>query len=160
MRRANVPFDWNNHIIDTLAIERMMNPHTLENIYRRRVNPEGFPKLANGNTSGHDAKNDVIYTIEVLHAQLRDFPNLPRTIPELSEFCFKRKDSIDKTGKFMWIDGKPCINFGKHRGKPLDQVDQSYLIWMINTPNFPDDAIIIAGNALKGIYPTRDGNGN
>lgn len=155
MKRAGVSFEWDNHIIDTLAIEMLMNPHTLENIYRRHVNSAGFPKLESGETSGHDAINDVKYTGEALAGQLNDWPNIPRTVPELSEFCFKKKDGIDKTGKFIWVDDVPCINFGKHRGTPLKNVEKSYLIWMINTPDFPDDAIIVAGNALKNIYPEK-----
>ncbi len=156
MARAGVLFSWENQwTIDTLLIERVMNPHTLENIYKRHVNPQGFAILENGNTSGHDAVNDVKYTGEALAGQLEDWPNIPRTVKELSEFCYKKKDGIDKTGKFIWINDVACINFGKHRGTPITKVDKGYLIWMINTPDFPDDAILIAGDALKGILPKK-----
>lgn len=161
MRRAGVkmddgrPWEFTGHIVDTLMIARLMIPHTLSNLYKRFVDPAGIPIQANGISEAHDAGNDVRYTTDVLCGQLKEFSELPRTVAELSEFCFKKKDGIDKQGKFIWIDDKPCINFGKHRGTPIQNVDKGYLIWMINTPNFPDDAVLIAGDALKGIYPTK-----
>ncbi len=148
MKRAGIDWKWDNHIIDTLNICRIMIPHTLENAYKRFVNVQGFG-------GAHDAGNDVAACQEILYAQLIEFRDMPRTVPELSEFCFKKKDGIDKTGKFIWKDGEACINFGKHRGKPLREVDRGYLTWMINTDNFPDDAILICGDALKGIYPKK-----
>lgn len=148
MRRAGVEFPWDNYPICTLRICRIKDGHTLENAYRRYVNPEGFK-------GAHDAGNDVAASEELLVAQLNKHQDIPRTIKELSEFCFSKPGAIDKTGKFLWIDNIPCINFGKNRGRPMKDVEKPYYIWMINTNGFPDDAILIAANALKGIYPTK-----
>lgn len=149
MRRAGVDWPWNGNIICTLAICRLKIPHTLGNAYKRFVDPKGFEKA-------HDAGNDVAATEQVLAAQLAEFQDLPRDVKALAEFCSARNpNGIDKTGKFVWIGDEPCVNFGKHRGTSLRKVDHGYLIWMINTPNFPDDAILIAGDALKGKYPTK-----
>jgi hypothetical protein len=113
------------------------------------VNKEGFE-------GAHDAGADVSAAEQVLAGQLSEFQDLPRSVRDLAEFCTNRNpNGIDKSGKFVWIGDEPCINFGKHRGTPIRKVDKGYLVWMINTPNFPDDAIIIAGDALKGIYPKR-----
>lgn len=149
MARAGVSWPWVGHIIDTLQICRIMNPHTLSNAYKRFVDPAGFE-------NAHHASNDVKATEMVLAGQLTEFTEIPRTVKELSDFCFKKKDAIDKDGKFIWINDEPCINFGKWRGTPISKIPKGYLIWMINTPNFPDEAIIIAGNALKDIYPVRE----
>jgi DNA polymerase III subunit epsilon len=149
MRRANVDFPWQNHIVCTLAICRLKIPHTLSNAYKRYVDPAGFE-------GAHDAGSDVAANIAVLAGQLREHQDLPRTVAELAEFCTNRNpNAIDKQGKFIWMGDEPCINFGKHKGKSLRKVDQGYLVWMINTPNFPDDAILIAGDALKGKYPVK-----
>jgi DNA polymerase-3 subunit epsilon len=151
MQRAGVPFPWDNDVIDTVLIARLMIPHTLANLYKRFVDKNGMPE-----NTAHDAANDVQYTEQVLAGMLTEFENIPRTVPELAEFCIGRSaDAIDKEGKFIWINDEPCINFGKHKGTPLKRVDKGYLVWMINTPNFPDDAIIIAGDALNGKFPVR-----
>jgi DNA polymerase-3 subunit epsilon len=158
--RAGIKWEWRGHVVDTLKICRLKIPHTLGNAYKRFVNPAGIPIGVNGLSEAHDAANDVSFCEQVLFAQLNEFQDLPRTIPELAEFCANRNpDAIDKSGKFIWVNGQACINFGKHRGIPLKNVDRNYLIWMINQANFPDDAVLIAGDALKGKYPER-GNGS
>ncbi|MCG3776220.1 MAG: putative ATP-dependent helicase DinG [Nitrospira sp.] len=149
MLRAGVPWGWEGHVVDTLAICRLKIPHTLENAYKFFVDEKGF-------AGAHDASRDVHATAEVLAGQLRHFQDLPRTVEELATFCLnKNPNSIDKTGKFVWIEDEPCINFGKHKGTSLRTMNKGYLVWMINSANFPDDAILIAGDALKGKYPTR-----
>jgi len=149
MARAGVAWDWKGKIIDTLSICRIKDAHTLENAYRRYVDPKGFE-------GGHDAGNDVAATEQLLAAQLNKHQDLPRTIEELAEFCENRNPNrIDKTGKFIWIGDQPCINFGKHKGKPMKNVEKPYFVWMINTEGFPGDAILIAGAALKGQFPVK-----
>ncbi len=148
-QRIGFPFPWENHIICTLMICRLKTPHTLENAFKRFVDPKGFQ-------GAHDAGNDVSATEQVLAGQLNEFQDLPRTVKDLAEFCTNRNpNAIDKTGKFIWIGDQPCINFGKHKGKPMKDVDRGYLTWMINTDNFPDDAILIAAAAMKGEFPKR-----
>lgn len=156
MTRANVYWNWQGYIIDTCQICRIKIPHTLNNAYKRFVDPKGIPLKEDGSQGAHDAANDVAATEKILYAQLLEFEDLPRTVKELAEVCINRnKDSIDKSGKFIWIGDEACINFGKHKGTPLRNVSKDYLVWMINTPNFPEDAILIAGDALKGKYPVK-----
>ncbi len=100
--RSGIDWKWNGHVVDTLMICRLMMAHTLENAYRRLVDPAGFK-------DAHDAANDVAACEQVLAAQLKEFQTLPRTIPELSEFCFSKKDAIDKEGKFTWVNGVPTV---------------------------------------------------
>jgi len=149
MIRAGVEWHWQGHIIDPLMIFKLKLPRTLTNAYKYYVDPKGF-------LNAHTASGDVEACTEVLIAQLNLYPDLPRTIKELAEFCSSRNPNfIDKSGKFIWMNDEACINFGKWRGTPLKKLDKNYLIWMINTSNFPDDAIVIAGEALKGIYPIK-----
>lgn len=156
MSRAGVPWDWSGHVIDTLMICRLKIPHTLGNAYKRFVDPLGFPIDVNGLSSAHDAANDVAACEKVLFAQLKEFEDLPRTVEQLAEFCTnKNPNGIDRTGKFVWNGDVPCINFGKHKGKPMKDVDKGYFIWLINTDGFPDDAILLAGDALKGKFPIK-----
>lgn len=147
--RAGVLWEWEGHIVDTLQICRLKVPHTLENAYKMFVDEKGFE-------GAHDAGADVRATCDVLIGQLNKFQDLPRNVAELAKFCANRDpNAIDKTSKFVWMDGQPCINFGKNKGTPLNKVPKSYLIWMINSAGFPDDAVLIAGDALKGKFPTR-----
>lgn len=149
MLRSKVQWNFNGHIVCTLKICRLKIPHTLQNAYKRFVDPKGFE-------NAHEAGVDVKACREVLMGQLTEFTDLSRNVADLATFCENRSpNGIDKSGKFVWINDQPCINFGKHRGTPLKMVDKNYLIWMINTPNFPDDAILIAGAALKGEYPKK-----
>jgi DNA polymerase-3 subunit epsilon len=146
-RRVNCDWPWRGHIVDTLAICRLKDAHTLSNAYKRYVDPNGFE-------GAHKAQSDVAATVKLLAAQLNHHQDLPRTVPELVEMLNQRNPNfIDKNGKFVWQNDQPCINFGKWRGTPLSKIDKGYLV--NNTQNFPDDALVIAGNALKGIYPTK-----
>lgn len=151
MRRAGVPWDWKGHMVDTLAICRIKTPHTLANAYKRFVNIEGFK-------GAHDAGNDVEACGAVLAGQLKEFSDLPRTVKELAEFCLNRPtNAVDKEGKLVWNDkGEACLTFGKWKGTPLHRVDPSYIVWAINNANFPDDVVVIFGNALKKIYPSKE----
>jgi len=154
--KARVTWDWKGRLIDPLQLYRKLVPHTLSNAYQRFVDPDGVPKREDGSSEAHDAGFDTRMAWEVLVGQLLEFKEIPRTIPELVEFAERKNpNAIDKTGKFIWNGDVPCINFGKHRGKPIKNVDQSYFVWMINSGNFPDDVVIIAGEALKGNYPTK-----
>ena len=148
MTRAEVVWDWKGHIIDPLHIYRFKRGHTLSNAYKTYVDPKGFE-------GAHDAQNDVRATEKVLAGQLNEHQDLPRTVKELSAFCFPHPtNALDKTGKFVWQGTEAAINFGKHRGKLLRNVDRGYLKWL-TISDFPDDVKQIAEDALNGIFPTK-----
>lgn len=151
MIRSGINFKFEGHTVDTLMIARLKMAHTLENVYRRLVNPNGF-------SGAHDAANDVAACEQVLAAQLNEFQDLPRTVADLSDFCFRKKDAIDKDGKFLWISGEPCVGFGaKHRGKTMKQVyeqDRGYYRWMMNG-SFAVDTKALASEAAQGRFPEK-----
>jgi DNA polymerase III subunit epsilon len=153
MTRAGVDWKWEGHIIDPLPIYRMYRGHNLTNAYKEYVDPNGF-------SGAHDASVDVAATEAVIIGQLNRYPELPRTVKELSAFCFpKNENAIDETGKFVWCNSHAAFNFGKWRGKLLKDPDvRGYLSWMANTGDFSDEVKDICKDALKGIFPVKNKN--
>lgn len=157
MRRANTPFDWNNHIIDALQIYKIKRGHTLTNCYLEFGGENGEPLPPNTKVDeAHDAGFDVMMTQTSLRGQLLRFPNLPRTVKELADFCFPHpENAVDKTGKFVWVGNEAAFNFGKWRGKLLkDPSVRHYLRWL-SEADFPEDVKKIARDALDGHFPTK-----
>ena len=157
MQRCSVPWDWEKNgslIVDTLRIYQIVDPRTLTAAYQRFCK-----KPLEG---AHDAGVDVRATTEVLMAQLEEFPNIPRTVPELAAYCFPRRaDSIDRGGKIVWKNGVACIGFGKYGGQSLEvlsKTNKGYLNWILKS-DFPPDMKKIITNALAGIYPQSPDSG-
>lgn len=150
MKRAGVNWNWTGHIIDPLHIYKFRHGHTLSNAYRRYVDPNGF-------SGAHNAAVDVAATEAVLIGQLTEYEDLPRTVKELSAFCFPHpENAVDQTGKFVWIDKEAAFNFGKWRGKLLrDPQVRGYLSWMANG-DFSEEVKEIVREALNGNYPVRN----
>jgi DNA polymerase-3 subunit epsilon len=96
----------------------------------------------------HGAEADVIATYEVLKAQLDMYQDVSYTdkkgnqsIPivndmdALADFS-TNKDWVDFAGRMIYDkDGKELFNFGKHKGKRVEDVfakEPSYYDWMMN----------------------------
>ena len=151
MQRCSVPWDWEKNgskVIDTLRIYQIVDPRTLGAAYERFCK-----KTLEG---AHDAGVDVRATVEVLAAQLTEYPNIPRTVPELAAHCFpQRKDAVDRGGKIVWRNGVACIGFGKYGGQSLEvlsRTNKGYLQWILKGDFAPDVKKIVT-DALAGIYP-------
>jgi DNA polymerase-3 subunit epsilon len=147
---SGIKWEWANHVVDAFPLFKAFNRYTLENAYKRYVDREGF-------TGAHDAGSDVLASWKTLVGQLNEHPELPRTVPELSKFCFEKKKEpnwVDSDGKFVWINDEACFNFGKWRGQPLKK-QPGYVGWMLNNTQQSPEVVEIMQNALKGIYPTR-----
>jgi len=153
MIRAEVEFKWNNHIIDGLQIYRLKRGHNLGNAFIEYGGEDGNPLPADTDlTKAHDAGFDVEMTEKVLRGQLLRYPNLPRTIPELAGFCWpKLENAVDEKGKIIWAGNDMAINFGKHRGKLLKNLDRYYMKWIIEN-DFPEEIKIIMKSALDGVF--------
>jgi DNA polymerase III subunit epsilon len=113
-------------------------------------------------SGAHRAEADVRATAEVLWAQVERYPDLPKEVPALADWCAKRDgpdNRVDAEGKFYWKNGEATFSFGnKHKGKSLREVvrqDPGYLSWMIEKGNFPADVIKICRDALDGRFPAR-----
>lgn len=158
MKRAGVNWAWDGHIVDAYQIYKAKKGHTLTNAYQEFGGEDGSP-LPEGTTfeNAHDAGADVSATEIVLRGQLLRFTNLPRTVEELSAFCFpKNKNAVDKQGKFVWIGDEAAFNFGKWRGRTLrDPAVRGYLKWMATTGDFSPEVKEICEDAVAGRFPTK-----
>lgn len=156
MKRAGIAFEWKGHVIDPLLIYKIKRGHTLSNAYLEYGGENGEP-INTPFEDAHDASADVRATEIVLRGQLLRHTNLPRTVAELAGFCFPRNEnSIDETGKFIWVNGEAAFNFGKWRGKLLkDRQVRGYLGWIANVGEFSEEVKEIAQDALDGVFPEK-----
>jgi DNA polymerase-3 subunit epsilon len=103
----------------------------------------------------------VLATREVLIGQLERYEDLPDEVAALAQVGAPKPDpdAIDAEGKFKWIEGEACFNFGKAKGKRLRDVvatDRGLLDWMLNPERaFSPEVKAIVRNALDGRFPIR-----
>lgn len=104
----------------------------------------------------HGAKADAEATLDVIEGQLERYPDLPRSIDELDDYCNPRDPFwADRTGRLRWLDGEITINFGKKKGQPIRELvktDRGFLKWMLRN-DFPRDTLQIIGDAINDIFP-------
>lgn len=158
MKRAGVPWAWDGHIVDPLQIYRFKRGHTLTNCYLEFGSEDGTPLPKDTKVEdAHDAGADVRMTETALRGQLLRFPDLPRTVKELADFCFPHpENAVDKTGKFVWLNGEAAFNFGKWRGRLLrDPSCRGYLKWM-GSGDFSDEVKDICNSAVDGDFPVKE----
>ena len=156
--RANVAWPWAGCILDPLQIYRMRRGHTLTNCYLEYGGPGGWPLPPDTKVDdAHDAGFDVFMTEASLRGQLLRYPDLPRTVKELSSFCFPHpENAVDSAGRFVWVNGKAAFNFGKWRGKFLqDPAVRHYLRWMVDYGDFSDEVKGICEDVLDGNPPVK-----
>ncbi len=84
-------------------------------------------------TEAHSANADTRATYEVLKAQLDRYPELKNDMDFLANFSTQRK-GVDLAGRIVYDEkGREVFNFGKHKGKTVDEVfasDRNYCDWM------------------------------
>lgn len=114
--------------IDAMAIFRLKEPRTLTAAYKKYCGKDL--------EDAHDAIVDIQASIEVFEGQMKHYGDLPESIEDLHELCFPADpESYDAEGKLKVKNGKISINFGKHKGKPLQELatsDRGYLEWIMN----------------------------
>jgi DNA polymerase-3 subunit epsilon len=126
--RAGVEFDVESRkFVDAQRIFHMMEQRTLTAAYKFYCNKE----LINA----HSAEADTIATLEVLKAQIERYENLENDVDFLHNFT-KQDKNVDLAGRIIYNnEGIPVFNFGKHKGKPVQEVfktDFGYYDWMMN----------------------------
>ena len=126
--RADADFDFaNSRFIDVQVVFHKMEKRTLEAAYRFYCNAEL--------TDAHSADSDTKATYEVLKAQLDRYPELQNDVEFLSKFT-KYNRNVDYAGRIVFHEnGVEVFNFGKHKGKPVEQVlreEPAYYSWMMN----------------------------
>ena len=126
--RVNVEFDPARHrYVDVQVIFHKKEQRTLSAAYRFYCDKN----LDNA----HSAQADTAATYEILKAQLDRYPDLENDIEKLSSFS-SFNNNADLAGRIVFNEqGIEVFNFGKHKGKPVEQVlkeEPSYFSWMMN----------------------------
>jgi DNA polymerase III subunit epsilon len=137
-------------IIDPFRIWQVAVPRTLTDAYAVWCG-----KKLEG---AHDAMIDTMAAEEVLIAQVELLRSLgikwTDSLDELHDKCWPRDpNAIDSEGKFIFINGIPCLNFGKYRGQPMEKC-KGYLGWMMDN-DFPAEVKRIIKAGLAGNWPTQ-----
>ncbi len=144
--RAGIDFDIEKrNILDAQKIFHMMEKRNLAAAYKFYCGE----KLENA----HSAEADTLATYEVFKSQVaryegQEAEDLLGNKLGVFENDMKKIHSIlnekmvDLAGRFIFNDqGVECFNFGKHKGKPIEQVlkeEPSYYDWMMKG-DFPLD---------------------
>lgn len=106
----------------------------------------------------HGARGDVEATLRVMEGQLARYPDLPRDLDGLDEFCNPRDPAwADRTGKLKWVEGEVTLNFGRYAGRKLRELvreEPNFVRWLLKA-DFPQDTRDIVERASRGIFPER-----
>ncbi len=127
--RADVDIDlMKRKFVDVQVIFHKMEARTLSAAYKFYCEKDLV--------GAHGAEADTLATYEVLQAQLDRYPELKNDIDFLSKFT-TQNNNVDFAGRMIYNDkGEEIINFGKHKGKKVEDVlkeDVGYYGWIMNS---------------------------
>lgn len=117
--------------------------------------------LGRKHEGAHRVLADVRTSLEVLLAQLQQYPDLlPADLAQLHELQWPRDpNEVPGTkGQVVWREGVLTMNFGKNwRGKRLDLMSRRDLDWIAGPKcsGATDETKRICREALDGNFPTR-----
>lgn len=135
-------------VIDGFRMWQVIQPRTLTDALEHFV--------ARKLEGAHDAMNDVRAAGAVIQAQLRIGRDLARPFPRDPQALHERlwpqdPNWIDPAGKFIFIDGVACFNFGANKGKPV-KTNIGMLKWMLRN-DFSKETLAVAQSMLNGAIP-------
>ena len=113
-------------LLDAMRLWQSKEPRTLS------AAVEKF--LGRKHDTAHSAEGDVAATGEVWQAMLEAFGLTDKTQAELAELCDpmpQRASWAGPTDDLVWKDGVVVLNFGKHKGTPLHELDAGMLRWLV-----------------------------
>lgn len=125
--RIGVSFDMaGRRLIDVQNIFHKMEPRTLSAAYKFYCSKDL--------TNAHSADADTEATYEIFKAQLERYPEVGgKSVDELHKFT-NLHNTVDLAGRLVYNEkGEEIINFGKHKGKFVDEVfasEPSYYEWI------------------------------
>ena len=106
----------------------------------------------------HEASSDVEAALAVLTAQMKAYPDVPKTVDGLNDWLNPvDPNRIDADGKLVWRDDVATVGFGAQAGKSLADLaanDRGFLEWIIRK-DFSDEVKAIVREALAGRFPVR-----
>lgn len=144
--RVGIDFDFRKrNLVDVQNIFHKMEQRTLSAAYKFYCQKD----LENA----HSAEADTLATYEILKSQLDRYPNdLQNDVKMLAEFSTRSK-LVDYAGRIVLNEkDQPIINFGKHKGKTVEEVllkEPSYYAWMMNGDFTLDTKKVITDIKLK-----------
>ena len=126
-----------------------MQAHSLQVFRQDKVSVFCQKNLENA----HSAEADTLATYEILKSQLDKYQDtLQNDVKMLAEFSTRTK-LVDYAGRIALNDKDiPVLNFGKHKGKPVEDVfrtEPSYYAWMMNGDFTLDTKKVITDIKLK-----------
>ncbi len=126
--RAGVDMDLRKRkFIDVQTIFHKMEQRTLSAAYKFYCN-----KVLE---DAHTAEADTVAAYEVLKAQLDRYPDVLQNDVEFLSGYSSFTRNVDFAGRVVYDDaGKEIINFGKHKGKTVEEVlrkEPSYYDWIM-----------------------------
>lgn len=130
-------------IVDAFRIYNRKEPRTLGAAMRHYCGRE--------HDDAHNATADVQACLDVIMEQAKRYD--ASTVAELAALE-KDADWLDQDGRIKWQGDVAVIGFGKWQGRPLSQVDRSYLQWMLGQ-DFGAEVKAIISHAMLGSFPTR-----
>jgi DNA polymerase-3 subunit epsilon len=144
--RAGIDFKFETRkLVDVQKIFYQMEPRTLSAAYKFYCSKE----LVNA----HSAEADVLATWEVLDAQIARYPHLGNTIESVLK-VIGEEEIVDFARRMIVQDGKIVFNFGKHKGKGVEDVfriERSYYDWMMQG-DFPQHTKQKVTEILNKVY--------
>lgn len=147
--RANIQFSLEGRrIVDVQRIFHKREPRDLSAALSYYCGEMHF--------DAHGAEADALATLRVLEGQFDRYPDLPRDIGELDQYCNPRApDWVDSAGKLRWVNGEIVLNFSRKKGETLRNLiatDKGFVKWMLRG-DFPRDLQDIVRKAMEGDWP-------
>jgi DNA polymerase-3 subunit epsilon len=126
--RVNIDFNFTKRrYVDVQVIFHKKEQRTLSAAYQFYFRKELI--------GAHGSKADTEATYEILKSQLDLYNDLENDVEKLADFS-SYNNIVDFAGRIVLDEkGVETFNFGKHKGKPVEQVfreEPSYYSWMMN----------------------------
>jgi DNA polymerase-3 subunit epsilon len=125
--RVGLP--WNTDeikLVDVQKIFHLMEPRNLSAAYKFYCLKEL--------DGAHSAEVDATATWEILQSQLQRYPQLGNSVDSILK-VIGEEDWVDYSRRFVMENGVEKFNFGKHKGRTVEDVlrnEPQYYDWMMN----------------------------
>lgn len=125
-KRVGIELDLDDvNLVDSLVIERLLNPKDLSSVYFRYTGKEL--------EGAHDAKNDIYALKEILDKQNEILQLDPKN---LELYQNDNQPRLDFTGILKYNEEEVVVwAIGKNKDQPIEN-DKGYLNWVLNVSNF------------------------
>lgn len=134
-RRCDITMDLSTHPkIDLLRVWQLIEPRTLEYAVKKFLGLD----FSDAHDAGADAE-----AVAGLAGAMFEQAGAPDKIDGLMDWQWPRQPGwMDRKGYAIDKEGVACVNFGKHKGTPIKELNAGYLDWL-SRQDFPRDFINI-----------------